>query len=244
MIQKGSPMNRYKVLSPLLFLTLCLAALFGCTPADNASASTPPDDVRILPITGDFDHDAKQDSLEIITVRDNDALDGGVAWFELRVKNAAGDTLWTGTASPYHAGYNSYFACRLDGRDYLLQYNPSMYQGGCGYSYKLFCVGTDSEEITVRSSGVSFDINWAASYHSFDGAALADFMEEVNELLSHSTLLLSTDSALDDIDPNAPQDTLWWLTADSSRHPGYTYDASKTLRENLMALEETMHKRN
>lgn len=234
-------MTRYKVLFPLLVLTLCLAALFGCTPADNShSTDALSNDIRHLPVTGDFNHDGKPEHLEIVTVRDYEALDGAVAWFELQVKNADGNTLWTGTAAPYHAGYNSYFACHLEGKDYLLQYSPSMYQGGCGYGYKLFSIGPESTEITARSSSVSFDINWDASYHSFDGTALADFMEEINELLSHSTLLLNTDSALDDIDPNAPQDTLWWLSRDGY-HPGFTYDASKTLRENLMLLEKTMH---
>ena len=234
-------MNRYKALFPALLLSLCFVIPSGCT-AENSShsKSLPSTDVRLLPITGDFDHDGKAEHLEVVTVRDYDALDGGVAWFELTVKTADGNTLWTGTASPYHAGYNSYFVCRLDGKDYLLQYTPSMYQGGCGYGYKLFSLAPNGDEITQRSSSVTFDINWKASYHSFDGAALADFMDDVNGLLAHSTLLLSTDSALDDIDPNAPQDTLWWLTA-NGYHPGYTYDAGKTLRENLMLLERIMH---
>ena len=231
-------MKRHKVPFFLLILTLCLTALSGCAPADGSSSErTLSSDVRTLPITGDFDHDGVRESLELITLCNPD---GAVDWFELRVKNITGDTLWTGTAAPHHAGYNSYFACHLDGKDYLLQYCPSMYQGGCAYSYKLFSIGPNSEEVTARSSSVDFDINWKASYHSFDSAALADFMDEVNDLLSHSTLLLSTDSALDGIDPNAPQDMLWWLTADGF-HPGYTYDQSKTLRENLMSLEKTMH---
>jgi len=84
---------------------------------------------------------------------------------------------------------------------------------------------------------VYFDINWGSSMHrEFNAAEIADFMDEVNDLLAHSKLLLSTDEALELIDPEHPQDIPWWLL-DGTYCSGYVYDESKSLRDNLLELE-------
>ena len=193
-----------------------------------------------LPGTYDFNHDGTPETVEL--VRYQYPAPPAVEVTDLHVVNKAGEALWTAFAASAHAGWNSLFACTLEGEDYLLEYHPTMYQGWCDYTYRLFSLGAYGEELVLRESAVSFDINWGSPLgHSFDPAAIAAFMEEVNGLLAQSRLLLTTDEALEDMDPEHPRDTLWWLLADGSGYPaGYTYDESASMEANLRAYAAAM----
>ena len=204
------------------------------TPAGDYETAPSVQEVRLLSENYDFDHDGVPEITELVTHFD-DALQ--YTWFELRVKKADGTLLWSDEAHTAHSGYNSLFACTLDGKDYLLQYNPTMYQGECAYTYRLFAFDPQGNRSSHREGNVRFDINWGSWLHSkFDAVKLADFMDEVNGLLANSRLLLNTDTALADIDPESPQDIPWWLK-DPSLCSGYAYDEDKTLRDNLLELE-------
>ena len=176
----------------------------------------------------DFDHDGRVETVEVVS------HDEGYTWYELLVKGEDGTVLWREDAWEVHQGYNSLFACRLDGKDYLLRYNPMMYQGYATYAYELFSLNAQGDPVTCRENSVSFDINWGSPAHeAFDAEKMADFMDEVNGLLSNSTLLINTSEALKDMDPDHPQDTLWWLQ-NGNWCSDYIYDAGKTQRENLL----------
>jgi len=212
----------------------------GCIQILYASDENEPETVSLIkksePIPGDydFDQDGVPETVELITHFEEDSQ---YTWYELLMKKADGTLLWRDEAHPAHIGYNSFFACTLDGKDYLLQYNPTMYQGCCGYVYRLFSLDAQGNILPVREASVSFDINWGSPIHSeFDAVKIADFLDELNSLLADSKLLLSTDSALEDIDPEHPQDIPWWLR-EKDICQGYLYDESKTIRENLLALE-------
>ncbi len=133
-----------------------------------------------------------------------------------------------------HAGWTSIFLCTLDGEDYLLRYQPMMFQGVCTYSYTLSALSlTDSTETMVQSNSIDFDINFGSPTHSdFDPEAIADFMDEINDLLSHSVQLLNTDSDLSDTFEKEGRlyDSLWWL---DSWEPEFVRDENKSLVENL-----------
>lgn len=195
---------------------------------------------EILPVEYDFDHDGEPEAAELVTVWGEQA-----AWYELYVKKRDGRLLWSDWAAAAHAGYNSLFACTLDGEDYLLRYHPTMYQGYCTYGYQLFSLNPDGGEVVLREDAVEFDINWnSPAGHNFDPAAIAGFMEDVNGLLSHSRLLLTTDDALEGIDPEHPRDDLWWLVGNDAHLPpdetGYTYDETTSLEENLRRFAAVM----
>ena len=85
----------------------------------------------------DFDHDGVPETTELVTV---EAPDGDVrpAWYELRITRQDGTELWSTTAHWSHPGWTSVFACQIDGQDYLLQYEPEMWQGWGEYTYRLF----------------------------------------------------------------------------------------------------------
>lgn len=104
-----------------------------------------------------------------------------------------GEIIKYATGNYAHAGWYSLFLCTLDGEDYLLSYSPSMYQGVCSYDYRLYTLADNTEEI-VRSNSIDFDINFGSPAHTdFDPEAIAAFMEEINDLLSHSVQLLNTE---------------------------------------------------
>lgn len=195
-------------------------------------AMTSPD--TVIWSDADLDHDGTNETIHVRPIYD------GMA-YELSVVKQDGTILWGTEAHTAHAGYNSLFVCTLDGVDYLLQYHPTMYQGDCNYTYRLFALDTQGSILINREAEVNFDINWGSSLHSeFNAVEIANFMDEVNDLLAHSKLLVSTDSALDDIDPVNPQDIPWWLR-DKTYCSGYVYDESKSLRDNLLELESVVN---
>lgn len=186
----------------------------------------------LLPGDYDFDQDGTPEMVELITYF------GEGTYYELRVTGADGKQLWSGEAYPVHPGYNSIFACRLEDGDYLLQYHPTMYQGYATYAYELFSLDKSGNPVTKQENSVSFDVNWGTPMHeSFDAEAVADFMDELNGLLAQSKLLVTTDTALEGMDPDHPQDNLWWLQ-DETQCGGYRYDDSLSMRENLLAYGE------
>ena len=131
-----------------------------------------------------------------------------------------------------HVGWTSIFLCTLDGEDYLLRYQPMMYQGACTYSYALSTLA-DNKETTVQWNEIDFDINFGTPIHSdFDPEAIAAFMDEINDLLSHSIQMLNTDSDLLATFEKEGQlyDSLWWL---DTWEPVFIRDESKSLVENL-----------
>ena len=248
-------MEKRQIFGVFALLAVTAAVVCGAGPGPGQAQDVPPEGetVQVLAaapvarvegetLTGtyDFDHDGAPETVELAHCQYPDSP--AVEVTDLHIVNKAGKTLWTAFAASAHAGWNSLFACTLEGGDYLLEYHPTMYQGWCDYTYRLFSLGSDGEELVLRESAVSFDINWGSTLgHSFDPAAIAAFMEEVNGLLAQSRLLLTTDEALEGMDPEHPRDTLRRLLEDGSGYPpGYTYDESASMEANLRAYAAAM----
>ena len=97
-----------------------------------------------------------------------------------------------------HAGYNALFLYHDDDGDYLLRYNPYMAQGWATYSYRLFTLNEHGAS-TARYVDLEFDLNFypvMKDSHQFDVNEITRFMNEINELLSHSVQLINTDEDL------------------------------------------------
>ncbi len=147
-----------------------------------------------------------------------------------------GEIIKYATGNYSHAGWISLFLCTLDGEDYLLSYSPSMYQGVCSYDYRLYTLVDNTEEV-VQSSSIDFDINFGSPIHTdFDPEAIAAFMEEINDLLSHSVQLLNTDADLLGTFEKEGRlyDSLWWL---DTWQPVFVRDENKSLLDNLMDFQ-------
>lgn len=138
-----------------------------------------------------------------------------------------------------HTGWTSIFLCTLDGKDYLLRYHPTMYQGVGMYDYALSTL-TDNEETVVQQSSVTFDINFGSPVHNgFEPEEIAAFMDEINILLSNSVELLNTDSDLQQTFRKEGRlfDSLWWL---DGQEPVFTRDQNKSMLENLLHFRTAM----
>ena len=212
----------------LVYADGCIQAA-GLSPEEE-TVLPPAEHITTLPGEYDFDGDGTMETTALASHT------GEVPWYELLVKRADGTVLWQAEAYAVHSGYGTYFACRLDGRDYLLQYAPTMYQGFATYSYRLFSLDSRGEPVTEREGSVSFDLNWGRADHQpFEAEKMADFLEEVNGLLSGGRLLMNTDPNLADLEAESPRIIPWWLR-DPDFCGGYVYDDSLTLRENLRAM--------
>ena len=132
-----------------------------------------------------------------------------------RLEIREGDELiFAEEASLAHMGWNAVFLCTLDGKVYLLRYNPYMAQGDAYYEYQLFTLTPEGEKTVIRENHVEFDLNFGSGTHrNFDPEAIAAFMDEVNGLLAHSVQLLITDCELLDTFQREGRlyDSLRWL---------------------------------
>ncbi len=108
----------------------------------------------------------------------------------LLVRDGSGNELWKEELNTAHAGWDQLFLTELDGRQYLLRYNPSMYQGYCTYTLSLFSPEEGVKEKVFQTKTLEFDINGAKE---LDARKMVDFADEVNALLKKSTLLVSSD---------------------------------------------------
>ena len=158
-----------------------------------------------------------------------------------------GKRIYTADGDQAHMGWNAVFLCTLEGEDYLLQYNPYMGQGAAGYHYFLFTLEGDAKKM-IRENEVYFEINFGMPTpdggmvdpdEMFRPDEIVDFMDEVNELLSHSVQLLNTDQGLLETFQREGrlEDTLLFL---HSEPEVFTPDPQKSLEENLRDYRDTM----
>lgn len=141
----------------------------------------------------DLNHDGVPEEIELVTLAD--PL-GGADSYELQIRSRDGARLWTASASLAHAGWTSIFTCEIDGKDYLLRYEPRMQQGRGEYRYQLFSLDSANpgQERLLRESTVVWDRNFKQPGHQLNISALADFLREVHGYLDGSTLLMSTEN--------------------------------------------------
>ncbi len=107
----------------------------------------------------------------------------------LSICNENGKEIWSDELSTSHAGWGSLFLCKMDDKQYLLDYNPYINQGYATYRYTLFTL-EDGKEKVYRNNSLEFDINGIAELNP---PKMVVFADEVNELLRKSVLLLSTE---------------------------------------------------
>ena len=159
--------------------------------------------------TPDLDRDGKPDTLMLRESEDA----GHTLWTLQVIPRGMNDPIWEGEAAGHHTGWTSFFLCQMDGEDFLLQYSPYMSTGIGDYSYKLFYLTADGEEVAVQENSVGFDVNFDLDGHEFYPETISAFMEEINALLAQSTLLVNTDENLISTFQKEGRlyDSLWWL---------------------------------
>lgn len=139
----------------------------------------------------DLDGDGTDESITV--TRQADGL------YVLQVVKGDGSELWGEEMSTAHAGWDSLFLCTLEGKNYLLRYQPTMYQGECTYSYTLFTL-ENGRETPHQTHAIEFDIHGG---EPLDVEEMTGFAGEVNALLSSSLLLLSTEGGTLEVGPSS-----------------------------------------
>lgn len=180
-------------------------------------------------VQADLDHDGIPDILDLRHTKD-ESLE---IWKLQFTASYMSSPTWTGEAGSPHVGWTSFYLCRLDGEDYLLEYTPYMGGGYCEYRYKLFYLTSSGEEVVVQANSVEFDLIFDPDYaerHQYDPRSINAFMEEINALLADSELLVNTDPNLQATFEKEGRlyDSLWWLDDEDSPR-----DGNLTLLENL-----------
>lgn len=180
---------------------------------------------EILGENFDFNHNG---ILETVTLEGN-AGEESTFWV-LRVTED-GQELWADSAALAHAGWNSIFACAIDGEDYLLWYNPWTGTTGSDYHYQIFSLSAEEGKTVLLEKAIQFDLS--GEYAVFDPTAIAAFLEEIHGYLQESTLLVTTQNGLFRSGGSGAvyQDDLEFLM----EHPAYAEPL--TLLENLQAIE-------
>ncbi len=93
-----------------------------------------------------------------------------------------------------HAGWGNYFLCEQDGRDYLLEFMPTMYQGYATYSWKLMDFDANNELRIVEEDSIEFTVN--PQQFDFDIDAILSFMEGAEHMIRPAMLLVSTEDGV------------------------------------------------
>lgn len=159
---------------------------------EQIGVSSVEEERETLPGSWDFDHNGAPETVELTTLWAEEQDRRYTAWYELRVINGAGASLYQMDFADAHAGWGSLFALTLDGQDCLLWYQPWMGQGAGCYCYQLFSL--ENGWTVLRDGLVEFDVNFGSFAHSYyDPAAIAAFLREVHGYLDESTLLFSTE---------------------------------------------------
>lgn len=142
----------------------------------------------------------------------------------------------------WYVGSANVFLYTLDGEDYVLCYGydrSEICQENFRYYYELCTVEENNKVSVVRDNDIYFDINFPSIHHKeFDPKAIADFMDEVNDLLAHSRILRVDDSLQKTFEKEGRQyDSLSWL---DEREPVFVRDEDKPLSENLEDFQSAM----
>ena len=140
----------------------------------------------------DFTHDGRPETVELETIWFPGGTGTARDYSTLRVLDGE-EALWEDVAAIQDAGQNSLYVLRLDEKDYLLQYVPSMGQGFCAYQYRIFSLDDTGEPVIYRENHVEFDINFGSPIHeSFDIPEIAAFLREVHGYLDQARELVNT----------------------------------------------------
>lgn len=131
-------------------------------------------------ISADLDRDGENETISV--VQKNQQI------WQLVVTKSDGTELFREDAGTPHVGWNSLYLCRDNQNgDCLLRYNPYTSTGFASYAYTLFTLEGGAQTV-IQEGSLDFEIRQVPERVE----ELMTFADEVNDLLSHSSLLLST----------------------------------------------------
>lgn len=91
--------------------------------------------------------------------------------------------------STVHPGFKSMYLYHGKDNDYLMIWNPEMYQGIANYQWKIIAINEQGEVNVLEKEEFAFDLNNPVES---DAENLEQFVEKLNERLADSDLIIST----------------------------------------------------
>jgi len=129
--------------------------------------------------------------------------------YTLQVSTQDGTLLWEGDAALPHMGWTTYMLYQDGTSRGILNYTPAAGQGLAGYNYQVhFLDGNETPE--YLKGEVSFplppvDANSPFADYEYDPMEVIAFLEDINYLMEHSVILLSTEGGELIVGPESPQ---------------------------------------
>ncbi len=154
----------------------------------NASVSSP----TLTELTWQLDIDG-DGSADFITLDIEEFDREGRVQPMLRL--ADGTELALPLISTSHAGWGTYGITELGGREYVLYYQPTWYNGACEDAYSLYSVANGRLK-AFRSGGVEFEVSAVRPLPAVDVDEVLAYVDEVNGIWQHSRLIFSTDTGI------------------------------------------------
>lgn len=104
---------------------------------------------------------------------------------------SSGELLWTGHADTVHPGWNGIYIYNDGKKDYMLLWQPTVYQDSADFHFRIFSLDEDGKEIEFLKKNIQFDI-----YHPKDGDTdtISEFVDMVSGYLEKSYVLVDTDN--------------------------------------------------
>ncbi len=133
----------------------------------------------------DLDHNHTN---ELIFVQEQDQLHKLVVWEN-------GEAIWTMEAGLPHTGWNTILLYNEDGQDYLVRYDPVMYQGMGNYTCTVFSLEGGRQTVKEELS-VDFEVQPGDPVTVKETPEMKLFAQKVNLLLQNGTVLLSTEQGI------------------------------------------------
>ncbi len=134
-----------------------------------------------------FDGDITNDGVQEHFVLD-ESLYESEGTVTLSVVNDEGRIIWKEEFNTAHAGWNSIYYGTMEGQNFFVRYQPSMYYGEANFYYKVFSLDEQGNELMIYSDNISFTVEDA-----MNNSYLPTFVEELNRYLSNCILLVSTE---------------------------------------------------
>lgn len=129
--------------------------------------------------------------------------------YTLQVLKQDGTVIWEGDAALPHLGWTTYMLYQDGTSRGILNYTPAVGQGLAGYNYQVhFLDGRETPEFLKDE--VSFPIPQREgdpifADYEYDPAEVIAFLEDINNLMEHSTILLSTEGGELIVGSQSPQ---------------------------------------
>lgn len=100
-----------------------------------------------------------------------------------------GELIWNRHLDSVHANKLSICIYENEDRNYLMIWDPAMWQGSAVYKYSIFMLTEDGKEIEYENKEIDFDVYYC---NEDDIERVIEFSYEVNDKLKDSFLIVST----------------------------------------------------